>query len=526
MPQYLAIEWDPKEARVAVARTRGASVTIEHAFSVELGGTEAAAANVGRAVAAELRARNVGRLEALVAVGRANIELRQMSLPPAPPEELPELVRFQALRQFTTIGGDWPLDFAPLDSEGSESLSVLAAAISPEQVTQIKATCAAAELTPKRLVLRPFAAASLLRRHDRDVAQPCRLMVDLLTDEADLTVLDGKHVLLMRTVRLASSDEVAVLAKSLLGEIRRTIAASTNQLHGRRVEKIILCGEGRDQATIKLLVEQELSLQVEVFSPFDDLTLATELQKNRPQHSGRFAPLLGMLVDEACGAAHAIDFLHPRKKPEVVNTRRRNLLIGATLGAMALAAVLLVMIQLESLDSEMTRLRSKNGGMKSKVAVAVKQKQATAAVQEFVDSDINWLNELQNLSRQLPPPEDILITQLSAGTRVPRGGEIAIEGYTREPALITEIQQRLRVDNRKVISKGGQDDIRREKDKYRWRFDETVIIEPGETAVPAPNSPAPNSPAVSPSVPKPTETGPTAANTKADGQSKSGSSVR
>ena len=36
MPRFLALEWDAREARVAVARTRGSDIVIEHAFAVAL----------------------------------------------------------------------------------------------------------------------------------------------------------------------------------------------------------------------------------------------------------------------------------------------------------------------------------------------------------------------------------------------------------------------------------------------------------------------------------------------------------
>src|SRR5262245_11393134 len=104
MSQFLAIEWDAKEARVAVARARGKDATIEHAFAIALGDKGTVDSTAGQLIAAELQRRNIGRVETLVAVGRASIEFRQMSLPQAPPDEMPEMVRFQAMRQFTTIG--------------------------------------------------------------------------------------------------------------------------------------------------------------------------------------------------------------------------------------------------------------------------------------------------------------------------------------------------------------------------------------------------------------------------------------
>jgi hypothetical protein len=222
-----------------------------------------------------------------------------------------------------------------------------------------------------------------------------------------------------------------------------------------------------------------------------------------------------MLLDEAGGATHAIDFLHPRKKPEPVNTRRRNLLITATVAVAALAAVLLVLIQIEQRDSEILQLKSQIGSMKSKVVQAEKQKQNTAAVQEFLDSDINWLDELRNLSQRLPSADDMLVTQLNVGTRMPSGGEINIDGFTRTSEQIKEIQHRLRADDRKVISKGGHDDPRRAKEKLRWRFDETVLVEPGSAKPPA-NGPPVASPSDSSSLPesKTTKTNPSGGSAK------------
>ena len=94
MARLLAIEWDGSEARMAVASSRGEAMVVEHAFTVALKETagEAAPAEspVGEALAAALAARRIGRLDALVGVSRSSVELRQMSLPPVPDDELPD----------------------------------------------------------------------------------------------------------------------------------------------------------------------------------------------------------------------------------------------------------------------------------------------------------------------------------------------------------------------------------------------------------------------------------------------------
>src|SRR5262249_24519438 len=228
--------------RVAVADVRRGSVVLEQAFAVALpnvraGGNPVAETAgptsmsgehdlgaIGRRINEALTARGIRRGRTLVAVGRANIELKNLTLPPAPPDELPELVRFQAEREFNTLADNWPLDFIPLPGESGEALTVLAAAISPELVGEIQITCEAANLNPSRLILRPCAAASLLSRVRPAHQQELRLMVDLLTEETDLTVLAGDSVVFMRTARLPVEAFQNDPIRALLPEIRRTIA--------------------------------------------------------------------------------------------------------------------------------------------------------------------------------------------------------------------------------------------------------------------------------------------------------------
>lgn len=207
--RLVALEWDSAEARVAIGRVRGRDLVLEHAFAVDLSAREESSGNlddaeVGARLATALGPYRLGRQEALVAVGRTSIELRRLQLPPAPDEELPDMVRFQAMRQFSTIGEQWPIDFVPL-ARTEANIDVLAAAISPAIVESIQKACGAAELTPTHLVLRPFAAAALLEK-SRATDDRCRLLVDLLAAEADLSVLVDGVVAFVRTVRLPPGD--------------------------------------------------------------------------------------------------------------------------------------------------------------------------------------------------------------------------------------------------------------------------------------------------------------------------------
>src|SRR6478609_9007813 len=249
MSRLIALEWDAKEARVAIGRVRGGGgVAVEQAFAVPLPQREegsTAEPDVGGVLGKALAEHGAARADAMVAVGRANIELRFLATPPVPEGELSDIVRFQAVRQFTTLGDDWALDFVPLGPNADGGMNVLAATIAPDLLKQIQKDCTAAGVTISRLVLRPFAAASLIKGSAED--GKCRMIVDLLREEADLTVLIGSQVIFPRTVRLPSV-EGEVLARALLAEGRRTMIAAQNQLGGRRVDEVVIFGDGQHHA--------------------------------------------------------------------------------------------------------------------------------------------------------------------------------------------------------------------------------------------------------------------------------------
>lgn len=476
MARLLALEWDASEARVVVGNTRGKELFVEQAFSIPLVGPDDAGRepDVGRRIAEALAERHLGRSETLVAVGRANIELRLLSMPQAPPEELPDLVRFQALRQFATLGDEWPLDFVTVDS-GSEDqpLSVLAAAISPDLVAQIMKVCEAAQLVPHRLILRPFAAASLLRKAS-DV-RDCRLVVDLLAAEVDLTVVAAGQVAFIRTIRLPTDAQGELQVAGLVGEIRRTIGAAQNQLGGRqRVEQITLCGDPRGNAVLRQTLTQELALPVSDFDPFAGMTLGERLAAGLPWHRGRFASLLGMLADEAAGSDHGIDFLHPRKKPAPRSNRRRNLLLAGSAAAIVVAAMAAMVGWLWNLDGQISTLSTQRSKLEAEVKKSEKLRKHSDEIEKFVEGDVVLLDEVAWMSARLPPPEKAIVTSLTA-----RGGTLHMDLLGEDSGTVAATERALRDAEHEVTGTGSRTETKEKG--YNQLFKVQVRVKPPAT---------------------------------------------
>ena len=478
MPRLLALEWDANEIRVVAARTRGKALAIEQAVAVPL--ASSSEADVGAALAKAVAELGASRAETLVAVGRSSIELRFLNTPPVPPEELPDVVRFQALRQFTTLGDDWPLDYVPISQTEDGGSNVLAAAIQPELVQQIRQVCSAGGVNLTRLVLRPFAAASLVRAEMAD--GKCRMIVDLLKDDADLTVLIGEQVIFPRTVRLPVAAEPEFLAKALLAEGRRTIIAAQNQLGGRRVEEVIIFGDGRHHSALKQVMERELSLAVELVDPFERVTWESGTRAARPEYPGTFAPLLGILLDEASQSPHAIDFLHPRKKPPAPNRRRTLIMAGAAVAAVLLLGTLLLLMQLWALDARIADLKKQRTAQEKLAKAGKTPREQVEKLDAFAQADVIWLDELRRLSEKFPPAETVQVETLSALAVPKGGGRISFEGIADDDTTIGKLETNIRDDEHAVRPLGAKNDV--QLDKLKWRFKEEVTIAPVDPEAP------------------------------------------
>ncbi len=126
--------------------------------------------DIGKFIASALNQAGISPQDALVAVGRASIELRFLNVPPVPNAELPDLVRFQASRQFLKPHEGGELDFVPLNSSGIHPLRFWQLQFQPMPLNHVRTLCSAAGLTPihlayGRLLYHPSCSPRFPRMH-------------------------------------------------------------------------------------------------------------------------------------------------------------------------------------------------------------------------------------------------------------------------------------------------------------------------------------------------------------------------
>jgi Tfp pilus assembly PilM family ATPase len=480
MPLFLALGWNGDEIHVAVACQRGHRVVVEHAFAVstkeilaegESSPQSISERAIGERIAQELKSRGINGAEAFVEVGRSRIELRQLVLPPAPDEDLPDMVRFQAGREFNEFDERWLLDFIQIDASSIGPRAVLATAIAPATLERIENVCRSAGLKMRRLLLGPCESAVLLPETSLKPVEHLQLQVVIYANEAELTAVSRGNAVFFRTMRFNGD---APSETALLAEIRLTMAAVQNQLSGWAVRSIVLFGKDSSHVDWARNINAQLGIPTEAVDPFDAVEAAPSLKKNFPSHPGRYAALLGMLTAESRESSHAVDFLHPRHRPEPASRRRTWILAGAAVLTIVLVFLIHARIERDQLIHEVEHLAAAAVDMEPRLAHAKQVHLNTAEIAKWADAEVIWLDQLYDLNDFFPTAEEALLEEIRFDASQQGGAQIFLKGHARDAEIIAQMEDRVRAGGGQIgASSGLEDDSAK---GYRWKFEAKLIF--------------------------------------------------
>lgn len=467
MPKKIAFDWDEIELRWIIGQVSGnGRVRVTDAAVVPLENTSPI--EVVRSVVKE---HGLNDVRALVAIGRGNAELRELKLPPVPEEELPDMVRFQAIRTFASSGDSATVDFL-VTSKAESGIELIAAAIGPNKLNEIRKTCEAAGLVAGRVALRPLSAAALYLTHAGHSTTGDFVLVDLLAGDAEIVIARDGHVIFVRTVRMPTDESTR--PRVLAGELRRSLVACGA---GGTPERVVLWGRASVHVDDQRLLAEAANCPVELLDPFDLVDVDPKLESRLPQHVGRLAPLVGLMVADELHGDRLIDFINPRKRiDEEANPYKTAALIGVPV----LVALLLggmIFRQLGTLDAEIAELRSANAAMKPAVDAAAASSARTETIDQFLDGDVNWLDELRRLARTMPPSDKLIVRSVSGTTDVRSGGgKLVVSAAVTQPSVIDDFENAVRDDSHGIIGDGVVEE--KNNDAYKFGIRETITIEP------------------------------------------------
>ena len=483
MANLIALDWDTRELRAVFAKSSMTGITIIDAVSTKL--TNDSAEEVIAAIRQLLDQRGLAKskIKAMVTLGRGKSELRQLNLPPVPENELPEIVRLQAMQTFAAVGETTLVDFLTLPS-ADDATAVLAAAVAPATMKSVQSIATAAGLELTRVALRPVAAAALYQIcgaknqsvDDSSIVGDV-VLLDMLADDAEIVVTRGRRVMFVRSVRMPpdSPDRPVQIA----GELRRSLMACGINTSSSS-QKVLIWGQSKTHESERVQIAESLGCRVSTLDPMT-LVESSSTNANDQMHTGRFAPLIGLLVADSKVSAGAsspylVDFLNPRKAIEVVKDNRKAILVGAAVAATALMASYFAWSNLRAMDQEIDARQKELAALKPQVTSAQASIDRTEVVDKFLDGNVIWIDELSRTAKMIPPATDAILKTVSA-VSPPRegGGKLKLLGAAGSPVVVDQLASALRDGIHRVSGTGASD--LGDEENYRWGFSETIEID-------------------------------------------------
>lgn len=438
MTRCLAIQWDQSALRIATAEI-GDRVRVVDLTSVPLTESSDPAAIAGIVSKYVTRA-GLARADASVVIGRGQLEFRVIELPAAPDDELPDLVRYQAKSHFSTSAEGQVIDFIRLvNGKEVSPIHVLAAAVGNVEIKKIQSIFESTKVRVRHVLPRPFALANLLRQ---ELTTPkYTLLINRFGQEVDLTVTYRSRVVFMRTIRLPA--EPAEQAGVLLTEIRRTTAAAANQPSGGKIHKILILGDARSHQEFSKAIEAQLQVPVEIRRVGDFVSVSSAAAKAMGEDDGSFAPLLGSLGLSNDPVEHLIDFAVPHRRRETVKDPRRKYQIAAIAGAAGLIVVTFIAFMIGQRRSEYLQLQSEYQSLSADSEARDTLIAKVDAIDHWKQGDVNWLDELYEISARFPLPDESIVTQFTAAVGPKDEASINLDGMVSETKVDSQMVQKL-----------------------------------------------------------------------------------
>ncbi|MEX1042835.1 MAG: pilus assembly protein PilM [Pirellulaceae bacterium] len=481
MAKTLAIDWDKNEVRFVTARLRGGGITLEEVVSVTLPTDEEKTnatfeKQIGEAIRAEVKKNGWQNAATTICIGRSHAEVQVLKLPLAPDDELPDLVRFQALREFSSFGEESTIDFVPIGKNEEGQIEVLAATLSAKQLKLHKKVTQQADLELKNLQLGPVATGGLLANQPA-LADKSFLIVELALDGVDLIVVKDRKVVFTRATNLPGEPLSETQLSSLQGEVRRTLMAARMKLGQQRLDQIVILGD-EAMHPVRELLKQDFEVEVFVVNPFELANITTG-EFSPPGQVGGYAPLLAALLNQSASIAPAIDFLNPRQRPAPVD--RGSIIRLSVLGTIAAGLLIgfLIWNSLRTMDAEVAQLKSKLSGLEEENKIMLKARQEVEEIDQWLGSKVDWLDELHYLAVNLPIADDAILTRLNMQANLREGGgAISMNGYVSDSTVVSQMENKLQDDRRKVTI--NEDKTAPFLDVYHWGFQQVIAITPPE----------------------------------------------
>lgn len=410
-----------------------------------------------------------------VLAARELVEMRAIQIPKMEADELPDIIRFQAQRQFSSMTDAWAVDFVllPLSAE-QEMQTALVAAMSPTQLNEIETACHSVGLQVDRVLLRPLEVARWVIRKSTAGSTGCSMVICVSEVIADILLLRNGQAAQVRSTRLPT--EPLQRATALQGEIRRSLLAGSSDMLGSKIESVVVIASETIGQPLLESVQKAAQAKVEQlnFEQLIDFGPPSRADRTLCETAGnQLAGLVGALQLNR-DPNTIIDFKHPKKRPPKKKNTRALVMSAAAVATVLLLGLGWFYIRVSQLNAEYEQYSADLATRKEVGAAAQDRIAELRALEQFMESSPNWLDELAYLAERMPEAGQLRLSNPSF-TAANSEGIISFTVKADEAASIAKFENSLRSPNH-VVTGTGTGQLQSPEENYRWSAPAKITV--------------------------------------------------
>lgn len=426
--QLLAIDWDRKSLRMVLVRPRSRGVDLIKAVSVpippEVRIDDAGA--LGAFMRDAMSRSKIGVRRSVLCIGRDQVVLNTLNLPPTTPEEMPAIVQFQIIKELPFSPDEAVLDFAVSGVFDAKLPStVLVAAVRKDVLEFQRQVAAAAGLSVQSIGLRPHSNLSAILTDSPDLADTDVLMVDVGPQMseiniirrgalgfsraasaslppggsvADAPLLDSRIVAAPLEDREEDETHRQAVA-SLMVDIIRSFEAYRATEPGVSLDRIVVCGATGIEPQLAEALAARFAARAELYTPERSLGLPPP----RARELRGFSAAIGLALNHDAAPMASFDFLSPKKPVSRRTIRLKKVpVIAATILLFLASGIVFHVKFIRPRQLEVEELQLQADAKKEEEKKIVAFKDQVESLEEWMASEHVWPEVLVALSNGFP----------------------------------------------------------------------------------------------------------------------------
>ncbi len=438
--------------------------------------------NAFAALASHFQQQSIHVQKLVVLLSRPELDFLTLTLPPAEANELPALVAGEVEQQLGESDEPPVVDFYVLSTTNSLSSDatnetpqagpqVLAFALPINVRKALESQIIAAGFRAVAIGSRQLSPLGILRR--KQVPESSLVVsVHLYASEAELAICRGSEPILLRSLRI-NADEPSHVSEQIWLESQRCLALLPPEVADQPFTWFVYTTcEASWQVAQALEDHEHITIQ-----PVDPLVGWEVESQPHDENAKKWASAA------TAGAAWEylndelpIDLLAPKQAPKAANPAIRWAAMAAAATMVVGVGVYFLLSDISRLGDEVQTLEGELASTKKVTAKFQEKADQVIAVENWLSDQVDWVAELNELSKRLPDGQDATVRRLTASANSNTAIiDLAVQVARQE--TISQLEGGIRSAKYGVTSK--QISQNPDSTEYPWQF-ETRILFPVE----------------------------------------------